>query len=613
MKTRTRARLILVITLVIFLIFLSYITQSVILQSFKTIEERETTAQVQRFISQLNGEIEDVAATCRDWAERDETAVIFSNPGGAQDPSRLFQPVSMKNLGIDYIAVYDASGKNILSATIAKNGETIQTVPPELDHIIRNSIVLEGIQGGVYGRRGISTIGKNPVVLAGYPVLYGNQTDTIEGTLIMARLLDDERMGTLNQMLQIDGTLEPYPGDSDSGRLSAIDEKSAKGGAIIVRILGDNELEGSALITGIENQPSFLLEKIKTTRPVHQQVQRSVLILAFSIIFLGVVFLLVVQLLLQRFVLAPMTELDNGMKTIGSSGDLSLRMPEKGDEEILSLTRNFNQMLEQVKQHQDKLQDFLTEIEQQRDDLSDARAALADRNRDLEELNRKANLYLDIYLDAITYEILNAVMGLRGYAELLKMHAVEDSEKKFASKIVALSEKSDNVIRNIETISRIYKNPAELKSVNLESIIRKETGSRPGAHIVVENCSRNVLANDMLGVVFDNLFSNCLKFGGKDTEIVVTGRDTPEGLLEIGVSDTGPGIPDSMKNLVFDRFMENTRKRSSYGLGLHIVKMLILSYGGTVRVEDRIKGDQASGALILFTLQLAEEPPGEII
>ncbi len=66
------------------------------------------------------------------------------------------------------------------------------------------------------------------------------------------------------------------------------------------------------------------------------------------------------------------------------------------------------------------MHELIEEIEQQRDDLSDARQELAERNRDLEELNRKANLYLDIYLDAITYEILNAIMGLRGYAELVR-------------------------------------------------------------------------------------------------------------------------------------------------------------------------------------------------
>lgn len=604
MKIRTRSRLILVATLMVFLVVLSFITQSVILQSFGVIEEQETTTHVQRYISQLNNEIEDVGATCRDWAHREETAAIFTNPDGEQNLSRIFQPVSMKNLGIDYIVVYDASGHPIFSETITNDGSTTRGVPPELDHIIHDSIIIEGMPGGISGRRGISSIGNNPIILAGYPIQYKYQFNNTTGTLVMTRLLDEERIDILNQMLQVVGTLEPFPGNSNNEKMSPLDEQRAKSGATIIRPLGDNELEGSAIITGIENHPSFLLLNIETTRPVYQQVLRSIMIVAAAVIVLMIAFLLVVQLLLQRFIISPLSKLDNSMKSIGSSGDLTLRIPENGDEEILSLTQSFNQMLDQIQQQQEKLHDLLEEIEQQRDDLSNARQALANRNRDLEELNRKANLYLDIYLDAITYEILNAIMGLRGYAELLR-ETTQDSKDKFAEKIIALAKRSNDVIRNIETISRIYKNPPEVREVDLAYIIKKELDSRINTRVHMDGCNRKVIANDMLGVVFDNIFSNSVKFGGDKTEITVSARDTPEGLLEISVSDTGPGISDTMKPLVFDRFTQDTKKRSSFGLGLHIVKMLIESYGGTVRADDRIAGEPQSGTAIRFTLRLA--------
>jgi signal transduction histidine kinase len=293
------------------------------------------------------------------------------------------------------------------------------------------------------------------------------------------------------------------------------------------------------------------------------------------------------------------------MKAIGSSGDLNLRIPENGDEEILSLTRSLNQMLDQIQEQRDRLHSLLEEIEQQRDDLKDAREELAARNRELEELNRKAHLYLDIYLDAITYEILNAIMGLRGYAELFRDTAQDAQGRTFADKIIAIARKSGDVIRNIETISRIYKNTPEIRPVDLSSIVKKEMGAHSSISITMEHCNRAVMANEMLGVVFDNLFSNSVKFGGPGTRITVSARDTAEGFLEISVSDTGPGIPDAMKPLVFDRFMEDSRRRSSYGLGLHIVKMLIGNYGGKVWADDRIPGDQGSGAAIRFTLRPA--------
>jgi len=604
MKIRTRTRIILVATLVAFLLVLAFITQSVIIQSFGVIEEQETTSHVQRFISQINNEIEDVAATCRDWAGREETREIFTGPDGMSDPSRIFQPVSMKNLGIDYIIVYNASGKRVFSETISKDGTAVREAPAGIDTIVYDSIIPHGMPGGISGRRGFSTINNDPVILAGYPIPSANESPSSGGTLVMARLLDAERIGDIDQMLQLDGTLVPYNPKTADGGLTAAEQARAKDGAIVVRAVSEKELDGSAIITGIENKPSFLLMKIATPRPVNQEVTKSILILAAALVLLSIIFVLVVQLLLQKFILAPLSDLDAGMKSIRDSGDLSLRMAESGDDEVLSLTRSLNQMLDQVQQQRDEMHNLLDEIEQQRDDLRDARQSLAERNRDLEELNRKANLYLDIYLDAITYEILNAIMGLRGYAEMFRQTA-EESQKKFSDKIIALAKKSDEVIRNIETISRIYKNPPEIRSVDLLTIIKKEMDSRSGSCITVEHCDRAVLANDMLGVIFDNLFSNSLKFGGQDTRITVSARDTPEGLLEISVSDTGPGIPDAMKPLVFDRFMQNSRQRSSYGLGLHIVKMLVESYGGSVWAEDRIAGDKQSGAAIRFTLRLA--------
>jgi signal transduction histidine kinase len=510
----------------------------------------------------------------------------------------------MKNLEIDYLMVYDDSGSLVFSGTVTPDGEIGPPVPADLDAVVHDSIIPEGMQTGIPGRRGISTLNNIPVILAGYTFVYGDDADPREGTLVMGRLLNQERIGRINQMMQMDGSLVPYqPGNGDTG-LSPRDIRDAEGGAVIVHPSGDELISGYAMITGIENKPTLHLVRIEAPRPVFLQVRNSIAIVASAIILLSIIFLVSVQLLLQRYILGPLSGLDSGMKSIGSSGDLTFRIPENGDEEIVSLTRALNQMLDRIGSQQEELRCLVEEIEQQRDDLADARQDLAARNRDLGELNRKANLYLDVFLDAITYEILNAIMGLRGYAELVRENTGE-KERHFAEKIIGLAVKSNNVIRNIETISRIYKNPPEIRPVDLGMTVKREIHSHPGVSVSVTGCNRTVLANDMLGVVFDNLFSNSIRFGGKDTKITVSARDTPAGMVEISVDDTGPGIPDALKSQVFDRFSQETGKRSSYGLGLHIVKMLVEGYGGTVWAEDRIHGDQASGASLHFTLRPA--------
>ncbi|ABS56923.1 integral membrane sensor signal transduction histidine kinase [Methanoregula boonei 6A8] len=592
MKVRTRSRLILAAMAFIFLIGLSFITQFVILDSFRSIEKQQMSANVERVIANLNDQEKIVSANCRDWAGRDDTYAFAGAAGSSGNSSAFNQPLLLGTLDVDYLLIYNTSGDLVFSEGALNPDGTEEVVPQQLDGIIKDSIIPAGVPGGVSGRHGASFLNGAPVILAGYSIKGSNQSAPSRGTLVMVRVLNSKRIGDMESVLQIPAfTLAPASSGVSFGTFSDTDLQKMKKGGIVSQPVNNSLMGGTAMISGIEDRPTFLVVQVFTDRMVYSDVQTSILIIAASIVALSAIFIIAVQFLLQRFVLGPLSALDNDMQIIGRSGDLSRRIPEKGDEEIVSVTRAFNQML--------------ADLEENQEELSVAQDELAQHNRKLEELNRKANLYLDIYLDVITYEILNSIMGLRGYAEYLTETAGE-KEKRFLKKIVELAQKSSNVIRNIETISRIYKMQPGVVAVNLEEIIRKEAATRPDIQISVTNCNRRVLANDMLGVVFDNLFSNSLKFGGAGVAIEISATDNEQGVLEISVADNGPGIPDEMKPGIFDRFAKDSKTRSSYGLGLHIVKMLMDGYGGRIWADDRIHGDPSSGVAIRFTLNLAE-------
>jgi signal transduction histidine kinase len=592
MKVRTRSRLILAAMAFIFLIALSFITQFVILDSFRTIEKQQMSADVERVISNLNNQETAVAATCRDWAGRDETYAFLGESNSSGPNGTFDQPLLLGTLDIDYLLMYNTSGQLVFSEGAMTSDGTPEVIPGQLQNIIDDSIIPAGVPEGVSGRHGVSFLNGEPVILAGYTIRGSDQSEPSRGMLVMVRVLNSQRIGDMESVLQIpDFSIGPSSVVSSAGVLTPTDIKGMKKGQIISQPVNNSLMGGTAMISGIEDTPTYLALQVFTDRTLFTDVQTSILIIAVSIVILSAIFIIVVQFLLQRFVLGPLSALDNDIKIIGQSGDLSRRISEKGDDEIVSVSRALNQML--------------AELEGKRAELSAARSELAERNRDLEEFNRKANLYLDIYLDVITYEILNAIMGLRGYAEYLNDMA-DENEKRFLKKIIDLAQKSNNVIRNIETISRIYKMQPGVVAVNLENIIQKEMAARPNLRIILDGCDRSVCANDMLGVVFDNLFSNSLKFGGPDVTITVSAQENNEGMLEISVVDNGPGISDDMKPGIFDRFAKDTKTRSSYGLGLHIVKMLVEGYAGRVWADDRIQGEASSGVAIRFTLRLAK-------
>jgi signal transduction histidine kinase len=335
-------------------------------------------------------------------------------------------------------------------------------------------------------------------------------------------------------------------------------------------------LAGYAIIQDIDNQPVTLLE-VDTPRIVSQQVMASVSSLIAAFLIIGIIYVVVTLLLLQEYVISPLVAINTSLKKIIQREDLSERLPENGDDEIVSLKQTLNHMLQE---------------------LQDQKIALA-------EADRKANLYLDTSLDALTNEILNVTLSLKTYAEFIWESEGKDS-KEYAERVTEALNHNLLVIRNIETISRIYKNPPAQEPVVLDDLLKKEIRDNPEEKIRwTDDCTIAVLGDDMLGTALHTIIANRIPPGDHGVEITVSARDNNDGTVEVSVIDTGTGIPDEIKDQVFDRFFKSPDKRGSYGRGLHIVKLLIEAYGGRIWAEDRVPGHPERGAVIRFTLKKA--------
>ncbi|MEN6585500.1 MAG: PAS domain S-box protein [Sulfuricella sp.] len=121
------------------------------------------------------------------------------------------------------------------------------------------------------------------------------------------------------------------------------------------------------------------------------------------------------------------------------------------------------------------------------------------------------------------------------------------------------------------------------------------------AQLDAEKCQRTLI----------NLLSNAFKFTPDGGEISVTlGMDGDRAL--ISVQDSGPGIPESLRESIFERFRQGdggaTRHYAGIGLGLAIVEEFVKLQGGGVEVADAPGG----GALFTVTLPLAA-PAGAAI
>jgi PAS domain S-box-containing protein len=104
--------------------------------------------------------------------------------------------------------------------------------------------------------------------------------------------------------------------------------------------------------------------------------------------------------------------------------------------------------------------------------------------------------------------------------------------------------------------------------------------------------------------VLNNLIDNALKHTPENGQILISAHHRDGEIVEIQVSDSGPGIPEEYRQRIFERFVQvpglPSRKRGS-GLGLTYCRLAVEAHGGEIWVDDRPGG----GSQFIFSLPIS--------
>lgn len=110
----------------------------------------------------------------------------------------------------------------------------------------------------------------------------------------------------------------------------------------------------------------------------------------------------------------------------------------------------------------------------------------------------------------------------------------------------------------------------------------------------VSNCDATVIQR-----IIQNLLGNAIKFTPKGAPISIH-LDRAEGMLRIRIQDSGPGIPEEERSLVFEKFGQGQagRKAQGTGLGLAFCRLAVEAHKGHIGVDCK----PGQGACFWFTL-----------
>mmetsp|Transcript_18530 Transcript_18530/g.24474 ORF Transcript_18530/g.24474 Transcript_18530/m.24474 type:complete len:868 (-) Transcript_18530:144-2747(-) len=148
--------------------------------------------------------------------------------------------------------------------------------------------------------------------------------------------------------------------------------------------------------------------------------------------------------------------------------------------------------------------------------------------------------------------------------------------------------------------------PTNLRYILHEKCRRIMTGFNSGSDVglrfvIEENVNPNVITDgDWIWEMLCNYLSNAMKFTKHGCVEARVSLSDQNRFIMFEVSDTGPGICDDQKKLLFQPFSQLQQDCGGTGLGLYSVSCKAFSLHGTVGVRDNTKAE--SGAVFYFTI-----------
>ena len=379
----------------------------------------------------------------------------------------------------------------------------------------------------------------------------------------------------------------------------------------ITLIQGDGNVKFAATMNALKK---LINEESNTAFSAYQTIKTfASMIIVVTLIFTVLAIFVAggMWLATTRSIVVPIRAIEESAKMI-AGGDLSQRVPVMTQDELGSLAGEFNQMAENIEEHNATLEE---RVNQRTAQLKSAHHETEAQKEELERTNVElvhANEMKSQFLANVSHEFRTPLNSIIGFSELLKEKSFGELNTKQLEYLDYIRSSGSNLlslINNILDISRMEVGNMELEPDDFSfSEILGETLSiiRPLAH------KRNITINTKTSPaspiiradrakfkqILLNLISNAVKFNvdGGSVDVDWEIREEPSGMvmehvLIFSVKDSGIGIGADDLERIFKEFEQVdssiSREYDGSGLGLALTERLVKLHKGKIWVESK--------------------------
>jgi signal transduction histidine kinase/ActR/RegA family two-component response regulator len=311
-----------------------------------------------------------------------------------------------------------------------------------------------------------------------------------------------------------------------------------------------------------------------------------------ALLSLGVA--LVLSTLLQRSITGPLSSMASIAQHVIAERDYSLRASRAGEDEIGLLVEAFNSMLEEVQARTRELVQSNAKLRTEIESREAAEAAL-----------READRRKDEFLATLAHELRNPLAPIRHAVQLLEIVGLEPWRRDWARQVIGRQvHRMALLLDDLLDVSRITRGRLQLRicRVELAAVVRSAVEIArplidskrhaleihlPGAPITLE------VDPLRLSQALSNLLTNAAKYTDPGGRIVLEAQLLEEALL-LTVTDNGIGLSNASIPALFGMFSQADsaidRAEGGLGIGLALVKGLVILHGGSVQAQSEGPG-----------------------
>ena len=569
-----------------------FLSQNMLMQRAQNAESEYAKVEISRVQMGLSYEFFRLNTAVADWANWDDTYQFIEDNNTNYLQTNLV-PQALASLNLNLMLFVNANGTIIMQKAYNLTAMTEMTF--DSSQIMTKYSALLQHEDENNRTEGIVQVQEGPMLVTSAQILTSEYQGPSRGTLIFGRFLDDEEIAHLSQIVKLPINLNRIDDPNmDASFLWANNSLSPQSTAV-TKPINSSFIAGYSLIMDLNEKPVYLMQ-VTVPRVEYAQAQTGMLYLGVSAGLTGVILIVLISLLLDRFVLSRLAKLSSNVKQLSLKDGQLIQFKFQGTDEISSLAGKINEMVTVINESQASLKDYSANLEQKVDEKT---KELVETQKRLVQAERLS--VIGQMAAIVGHDLRNPLFGIKTAMHILRKSAsnqLDENGRKILDLVDKDIESANKILNDLLDYSREVKLGKEDRNLD-ELIADSLLSSRVPDRVRVKNSiDKSLEVNvdpDKIKRVFVNLIGNAVDAmpdgGALTIQSTLTGRN-----VEVSFSDTGTGIaPENIDKLWKPLF---TTKTKGIGLGLVISKRFVEAHGGSIAVMSE-KGKGTSFTIIL--------------